>query len=147
MNFPVHSYTCCSDRHASPYWTFIHRWILMGFTPSLLKKWMTDALLFGACCKWGHHLYTTTAPSCCIPASYCHLLATLQTMSVIVVNLQDNRTVFWIFITLFKVFIWLSLVSWFFPLVISPPSALRMYTHQIKFIDLWLECVMLAHFW
>ena len=38
LNFVVHSYTCCSDRHASPYRTFIHRWISMGFTPSLLKK-------------------------------------------------------------------------------------------------------------
>ena len=38
MNFPVHPYTCCSDRHASPYWTVILRWISMGFTPSLLKK-------------------------------------------------------------------------------------------------------------
>ena len=37
MNFLVHSYTCCSDRRASPYWTFIHRWISMCFTPSLLK--------------------------------------------------------------------------------------------------------------
>jgi hypothetical protein len=35
MNFLVHLYTCCSDRHASPYWTFIRRWISMGFTPSL----------------------------------------------------------------------------------------------------------------
>jgi hypothetical protein len=35
MNFLVHSYTCCSDRHASPYWTFIRRWISMGFTYSL----------------------------------------------------------------------------------------------------------------
>ena len=42
MNFLVHSYTCCSDRHASPYWTFIRRWISMGFTPALLKKWMTE---------------------------------------------------------------------------------------------------------
>jgi len=42
MNFLVRSYTCCSDRHASPYWTFIHPWILMGFTLSLLKKWMTE---------------------------------------------------------------------------------------------------------
>jgi hypothetical protein len=25
MNFLFHSYTCCSDRHASPYWTFIRR--------------------------------------------------------------------------------------------------------------------------
>ena len=42
MNFIVYSYTCCSDRHASPYWTFIRRWISMGFTPSLLKKQMTE---------------------------------------------------------------------------------------------------------
>jgi len=101
MNFPVHSYTCCSDRHASPCWTFIRRWISMGFNPSLLKK--TDdrkLFFFGACCKQDRHLYTTTAPSCCIPASYCHLSATRQTMSIIVVILQDNRAVFRIFIAL-----------------------------------------------
>ena len=42
MNFLLHSYTCCSERHASPYWTFIRRWISMGFNPSLLKKRMTE---------------------------------------------------------------------------------------------------------
>jgi hypothetical protein len=42
MDFPVHSYTCCSDTHASPYWTYIRQWILMGFIPSLLKKRMTE---------------------------------------------------------------------------------------------------------
>ena len=42
MNFLVHSYTCCGDRHASPYWTFIRRWISMGFTPLLLQKRMTE---------------------------------------------------------------------------------------------------------
>ena len=42
MNFLAHSYTCCSDRYASPYSTFIRRWISMGLTPSLLKKWMTE---------------------------------------------------------------------------------------------------------
>ena len=41
-NFLFHSYTCCSDRHASPYWTSIRRWISMGFTPSLRKKRMTE---------------------------------------------------------------------------------------------------------
>jgi len=51
-------------------------------------------------CKWGRRLYTTTALSCCIPTSYCHLSAALQTMSVIVVNLQDIQTVFRIFIIL-----------------------------------------------
>jgi len=68
-----------------------------------LKK-MDDRTLFffGACCKRGRHLYTTTAPSCCIPASYCHLSATLQTISITVVNLQDNRVVFRIFIALLR---------------------------------------------
>jgi len=99
-NFLVHSYTCYSDRHASPCWTFIRWWISMGFTPSLLKTDDRTLFFFGACCKRGCHLYTTTVPSCCIPASYCHLLATLQTIGITVVNLQDNRAVFQIFITL-----------------------------------------------
>ena len=38
----VHSYTCCSDRLASPYWTFIRRWISTGFTPSIPKKRTTE---------------------------------------------------------------------------------------------------------
>ena len=50
----------------------------------------------------GHHLYTIAAPSCCIPPSYCHLSATLQTMSITVANLQYNRAVFRIFITLLR---------------------------------------------
>ena len=64
-----------------------------------------DCTLFfhGACCNRSSHLYTTTAPSCCIPALYCHLSATLQTTSIIVVNLQDNRAVFRIFIALLKI--------------------------------------------
>jgi hypothetical protein len=45
MNFLVHSYTCCSDRRASPYWTFIRRWISMRFTPSLLKNGWQNAVL------------------------------------------------------------------------------------------------------
>jgi len=103
MNFLVHSYTCCSDRHASPYWTFIRWWISIGFTPSLFKKRMTECCsYFGACYKRGRHLYTTTAPSCCIPALYCHLSVTLQTISITVVNLHDNRAVFQIFITLLR---------------------------------------------
>ena len=57
---------------------------------------------FDACCKRGRQLYTTTAPSCCIPAPYCHLSATLQTISITVVNLQDNRAVFRVFIALLR---------------------------------------------
>ena len=84
VNFLVHSYACCSDRHASPYWTFIRRWISMGFTPSILKNPMTECCFFGALCKWGRHIYTTSVPSCRIPASPCHLSATLQIMSIVV---------------------------------------------------------------
>jgi hypothetical protein len=67
-----------------------------GFHP------FTMLFFFGACCKRGCHLYTTTVPSCCIPASYCHLSATLQTMSITAINLQDNRALFWIFIPLLR---------------------------------------------
>ena len=103
MNFPVPSYTCCSDRHVSPYWAFIRRWISMCFTPSLLKKRMKKKLFFSsAYSKWGRQLYTTTAPSSFIPASHFHLSATLQTTSIIVVNLKDNRTVLRIFIALLR---------------------------------------------
>ena len=94
MNFLVHSYTCCSDRHASPYWTSICRWISMGFNP------YGTLFFFGACCKRGRQFYTTTAPSCSIPASYCQLSATLQTISITVA--PYNRAVFRIFIALLR---------------------------------------------
>ena len=52
MNCLVHRYTCCSDRHASLYWTFIGRWTSMCFTPSLLKRKDNRTLFFfGACSK------------------------------------------------------------------------------------------------
>ena len=73
------------------------------FTPSLLKKRMRERCSSdGACCKRDRHLYTTTALSCCIPASYQHLSATLHTISITVVTLQDNRAVFRIFIALLR---------------------------------------------
>jgi hypothetical protein len=67
-----------------------------GFYP------LNTLFFFGACCKRGGHLNTSTAPSCCVPASYCHLSATFQTMRIIVVNLQDNRALFRIFIAVLK---------------------------------------------
>jgi hypothetical protein len=42
LNFLLHSYTCCCEKHASPYWTFIRRWTSIDFTPSLIKKWITE---------------------------------------------------------------------------------------------------------
>jgi len=78
---------------------FVDEFRLVSPIHYLKTGWQT-LFFFGECCKRGRHLYTTTAPSCCIPASYCHLSATLQTMSIVVVNLQDNRAVFRIFIAL-----------------------------------------------
>ena len=49
MNFLGHTYTCCSDRHASPYWTSIRQQISMGFTPSLQKMDDRTLFFFGAC--------------------------------------------------------------------------------------------------
>ena len=110
MNFLVLSYTCCSDRHASPYWTFICRWISMGFTPSLLKKRMTERSSFWCMLQAGppslHYYFAVVLHSCIIlpPVGhssyheyhYCQL--TRQTSCVL------N------FYCTFKVFIWISLV-------------------------------------
>jgi len=65
---------------------------------------MNDRTLFffGAFYKGGHHVYSTTTPSCCIPTSYCHLSTTIETVSIIVVKLQDSRAVFQIFIALLR---------------------------------------------
>ena len=93
--------------HTEPSFVDEFRWV--SPLHYLKNGWQT--LFFdGAFYKRGSHLYTTTAPSCCIPASYCHLSATFQAMSIIVVNLKDNRAVFRIFIALLIFFIWLSLV-------------------------------------
>jgi hypothetical protein len=59
-------------------------------------------LFVGACCKQGGHLYATIAPSCRIPVIYCHLSATIQTMSNTVATLHENRAVFQIFIALLE---------------------------------------------
>jgi hypothetical protein len=74
----------------------------MGFTTKQLKKQMTGAVLLWCMLHVGlpslHYCCTVV----CIPASYCHLSVTFQTMSSIVVNLQDNRAVFQIFIALLR---------------------------------------------
>jgi hypothetical protein len=67
-----------------------------GFHP------FTTLFFFGVCCKRGGRLYHTTAPSRCIPASYCHLSVILHTISIIPAKLQDNRAVFRIFIALLR---------------------------------------------
>jgi hypothetical protein len=107
MNFLVHSCTCCSDRHASPYSTFICRWISMGFTPSLLKKWMGERWCMLQAGPPSLHYYCAVVSHSCIVlppvghSSYheyhcCQLTRQLSCVS----NFYHT----------FKVFIWLSLV-------------------------------------
>ena len=109
MNFLVHSYTCWSDRHASPYWTFIRRWISMGFTPSLLKKRMTEhcsSLVHVASRPSSLHYYCTVMLNSCIilpPVSHssnhqyhCQITRQLSCVSFCYCT--------------FKVFIWLFLI-------------------------------------
>jgi hypothetical protein len=69
MNFLVHSYTCCSDRHASPYWNLIRRWISMGFTLSLPKNGWQNAVLLWCMLKAGPpslHYYCAVVLHSCI---------------------------------------------------------------------------------
>ena len=100
MNFLVHSYTCCSDRHASQYFTFIRRWISTGFPLHYLKNGWQNAVLLWCMLQAGPpslHYYCAVVLHSCIDLS-----ATLQTTSINVVNLQDNRAVFRIFIAFLK---------------------------------------------
>jgi len=110
MNFLVHSYTCCNDRHASPYGTFIHRWILMCFTPSLLKKKrMTE------CCYLLHvasrAAIFTLLLRCRV--AFLHHTATCRPLfkpSVSLLSTYRQSSCVSNCCCTFKVFIWLSLV-------------------------------------
>ena len=94
VNFQVHSYICCSDRHASPHWTFIHRWISMGFTPSLLKERMTE--------RCSSSVHVVRGPSslhyyCAVVSHSCIVLPPVSHSSnhqYHCCQLTDNRAVF-----------------------------------------------------
>jgi hypothetical protein len=110
MNFLVHSYTCCSDRHASPYWTFIRRWISMGFTPLLLKNGWQNTVLLWCLLQAGppplHYYCAVVLHSCIVlpPVSHSsnpeYRCCERTKRSNGVLNLYHT----------FKVFMWLSLV-------------------------------------
>jgi hypothetical protein len=73
----------------------------MGFTPSLLKKTDDRTLFFLVHVASGADIFTLLLRRrVAFLALYCHLSATLHTMSIIIVNLQDKRAVFLIFIEL-----------------------------------------------
>ena len=110
VNFLVHLHTCCSDRHASPYWTFIHRWISMCFTLSLLKKRTTVRCSSLVHVEAGplflHYYCTIVLHSCIALLPVCHSsnheyhCCQLTRQSSCVSN----------FYSTFKVFIWLFVV-------------------------------------
>ena len=102
MTYLVHSYTCCSDRHASPYWTFIRRLISMGFTPSLLKKRMTERCYSLVHVASGAASFTLSLR---VVLHSCIVLPPVGHSSIHEYHccqLTDSRTVFWIFITLLR---------------------------------------------
>jgi len=76
MIFLVYLYTCCSDRHASPYWTFIRRWISMGFKPSVLQSRWLNAVLLWCMLQAGppslHHYCAVVLHSCIVPLPVGH---------------------------------------------------------------------------
>ena len=106
MNFLVHSYTCCSDRHASPYWTFIRRRISMGFTPSLIKKLkkngLQNAVLLWFMLQAGplslHHYYAVMLHSCIVLPPVGHS----SNHQYHCCQLTNNRAVFRIVIALLR---------------------------------------------
>ena len=76
MNFLVHSYTCCSDRHASAYWTFIRRWISMVFPFHYLKNGWQNADLLWCMLQAGppslHYYWAVVLNSCIVLAPVGH---------------------------------------------------------------------------
>jgi len=110
MNFLVHSYTCCSDRHASPYWTFIRRWISMDFTPSLFKKRMTGSVVLWCMLQAGppslHYYCAVVLHSCVVLSPVGHS----SNHEYHCFQLTRQSSCVSNFYRTFKVFIWLSLV-------------------------------------
>jgi len=110
MNFLVPSYTFCSDRHASPYWPFIRWWILMGFTSSLLKKLMTDAVLLWFMLQAGppflHYYCAVVLHSCIVLPPVGH--SSNHEYHCCQLTRQSSRVSN--FYRTLKLFIWLSLI-------------------------------------
>ena len=109
--FPVHSYTCCSDRHASPYWTFIRRWISMGCTSSNLKKRMTEHCSSLVHVASGVAIFTLLLRR---RVAFLHRAATCRPLFkpwVSFGQLIRQSSCVSNFYRTFKVFIWLSLVA------------------------------------
>ena len=110
MNCLVHWYTCCSDRCASLYLTFICWWILMGFTPLLLKKRITER-----CSSLVHVASRTTIFTLllCHHIAFLHCTATCQPLFKQWVSLSTYKTIglCFKFLSVLKVLTWLSFIT------------------------------------
>jgi hypothetical protein len=111
-------YTCCSDRHAPPYWTFIRWWILMGYAPSLLKnRWQNTSSLVHAAS--GAAIFTLLLHHC---VAFLHRTATCWSLFKPYHCCQLTRQLSCVlnFYHTFKVLIWLSLLWKRTPLKFKP---------------------------
>jgi hypothetical protein len=110
MNFLVHSYNCCSDRHASSHWTSIRRWISMGLPLHYLKNGWQKAVLRWCILQAGPptlHYY------CAVVLHSCILLPRVDHSANHEYHCcQLTRESSWVsnFYRTYKGFIWLSLV-------------------------------------
>lgn len=111
-NFILHSYTCCSDRYASPHCTFILRRISMGLVTTIQKK--TTPKLITDCCSLVH--VTSGAPifkllpHLCVILQLCAATCRPIFRSCLSPLPTSRRIAVSKFYHAFEVFIWLSLV-------------------------------------
>ena len=109
MNFPVYSYSCCSDRHASPYWTFIDEFWWVSPLHYLKNGWK-NAVLLWCMMQAGppslHYYCTVMSHSCIILPPVGHF--SNHEYHCCQLTRQSSRVSN--FYRTFKVFIWLSLV-------------------------------------
>jgi len=135
--FLVHTYTSCSDRHASPYWTFIRSWISMGFTLHH-KKRMTER-----CSSLAHVASGALFLQyyCAVVLHSCIVLPPVGHSSIhkyYCCQLTRQSSCISNFYRTFSIFIWISLVLKHF-------KALSEYSACTKFIFilLWWRFLLL----
>ena len=109
MNFLVHSYTYCSDRHASPYWTsFVDEFLWVSSLHYLKNGWQNAVLLVYV--ESGAAIFTLLLRR---RVAFLHRTATCRPLFKPWVSLlstyKTSRCVSNFYRT-FKFFIWLSLV-------------------------------------
>jgi len=109
MNFLVHSYTCCSDRHTSLYWTFVDEFWWVSPLHYLKYGWQNTVLLWRMLLAGTPSLYYY----CAVVLHTCIVLPPVGHSSNHEYHCcQPTRKSSCVsnFYRTFKVFIWLSLV-------------------------------------